>query len=191
MQFGFRMCSTSVSGSNSFSDQASDNVMRAGGYVNGSPVDTPSVDAVSDGASGIASGGSGGSVGEQISQILHDRNPSRVLNFSLSNPGICIDGFGELPLPLNELTVKHITALHPAKAPVGEGISGDTVPRSHWELPASQFSIANPDWELAVDEAVEIFKLMLGMGDCRVEAKLSKLLICQPGDPSTAPRLGE
>lgn len=98
-------------------------------------------------------------------------------------PGLKIDGFGEIPFPINSLQAKALILLA-HKAPFGKGsqtIYDDTV-RSCWEIDADKLSLSNPAWTKFLGKAISNIKSDLGLEGYAIAAHLYKLLIYEEGD---------
>ena len=98
-------------------------------------------------------------------------------------PGLTIDGFGEIPFPINSIQAKALIQLA-HKAPFGKGgqtLYDDTV-RSCREIDAEKLSFNNPDWMKFLVKAISNVKADLGLENYDVAAHLYKLLIYEEGD---------
>jgi len=98
-------------------------------------------------------------------------------------PGLHINGFGEVPLPLTAETAKSLIALA-EKAPFGKGSETvkDTNVRSAWEIDASKISFNNKAWDEKIKGIINELKEDLGIEKHKVKASLYKLLIYEKGD---------
>lgn len=69
------------------------------------------------------------------------------------NPGICLKNGGAIGLPLSDGDAKVLRAashLRPPEKPLESSIG-----RTIWVVPADEFEIKNPAWELFLQEAIE------------------------------------
>ncbi len=98
-------------------------------------------------------------------------------------PGMSIDGFGPLPLPLTESVAESLLS-HANKAKFGKGSQTieDTSVRSTWEFDAEKVSFNNPEWDGFISETTSHVLEGLGMKDRQVRAEFYKMLIYQEGD---------
>jgi hypothetical protein len=98
-------------------------------------------------------------------------------------PGLKIDGFGEIPFPINTMQAKALIQLA-HKAPFGKGgqTTYDGTVRSCWEIDADKLSLGNPAWTKFLNKAISNIKVDLGLEDSTIAAHLYKLLIYEEGD---------
>lgn len=97
-------------------------------------------------------------------------------------PGLVIDGFGDLGLPVNEVQVKALKKLS-RRAPYGKGRQTitDTAVRSAWEIDGDQIDFQNEAWIKYFKSILREVKKGLGLDDRTVEAEVYKLLIYETG----------
>eukprot|EP00029_Vermamoeba_vermiformis_P004973 TRINITY_DN1599_c0_g3_i3.p1 TRINITY_DN1599_c0_g3~~TRINITY_DN1599_c0_g3_i3.p1 ORF type:complete len:202 (-),score=5.82 TRINITY_DN1599_c0_g3_i3:1051-1656(-) len=99
-------------------------------------------------------------------------------------PGLHINGFGEVGLPLREREAKELITLC-QRAPFGRGEKTivDTNVRNTWQLSPSEIQILNPDFIKQIKSLVKkTVAIELGVGpSANVAARLYKLLIYEPG----------
>lgn len=98
-------------------------------------------------------------------------------------PGLEVEGFGEIALPLVPLQAQALLKFATA-APYGKGSKTITDPsvRSAWEIDGSQLRFHNPAWGTALDGLLKAIKEQMGLEDAKVTASLYKLLLYQAGD---------
>lgn len=101
----------------------------------------------------------------------------------MTNPGLRMEGLGEIGLPLNPIQAKEIIKLA-KKAPFGKGslTITDTSVRSAWEVDANQLSFQNEEWEKFLGKILKKVKKGLGIGKQKVQANLYKMLLYEKGD---------
>ncbi len=102
----------------------------------------------------------------------------------LVNPGLFIQGVGNVGLPLSDRDAKLIIgASH--KAPFGKGSETivDENVRKTWELNASQVAIRNPAWEKSFNPILDRVAKALGIaaGGSGISAHLHKVLLYAKG----------
>ena len=97
-------------------------------------------------------------------------------------PGLKVKGVGHIALPLLEHQAKALIELS-QKSPYGRGEETilDTNVRNSWQIAAEDFELTNPQWEEALQEAVEQIGKQLGLDDCKIEFEQYKLLIYEKG----------
>jgi predicted 2-oxoglutarate/Fe(II)-dependent dioxygenase YbiX len=97
-------------------------------------------------------------------------------------PGLKVKGVGHIALPLLEQQAKSLIKLS-QQAPFGYGEETivDTNVRNSWQIAAEDFELTNPQWEEALQEAVEQIGKQLGLDDCKIEFEQYKLLIYEQG----------
>lgn len=101
--------------------------------------------------------------------------------FDLIPPGIHIDGFGPLSLPvLPDQAARLIAAATPAPFGRGEDTVIDTEVRRSWQIGPERVSIAGKRWGATLDAIVARAAAGLGAGD-GVEAEFYKLLVYDAG----------
>lgn len=98
-------------------------------------------------------------------------------------PGLHIEGYGELPLPLTSANAKQLIATA-QKASFGKGSKTvkDTNVRSAWEIDASKIEFKNKAWDKKLSKIISKVKDNLGIEEREVNASLYKLLIYEQGD---------
>ncbi len=98
-------------------------------------------------------------------------------------PGLHIQGFGEVSIPLLPSQAKEIIQLA-HKAPFGMGSKTiiDTNVRSAWEIDATQISFLNKDWFGFLTKITKKVKEGLGIENSEVIPSLYKFLIYEEGD---------
>ncbi|MFT5326339.1 MAG: putative 2-oxoglutarate/Fe(II)-dependent dioxygenase YbiX [Planctomycetaceae bacterium] len=104
-----------------------------------------------------------------------------LLESTPDGPGIELDGFGQLPLPLRPKHVREMIAFAET-APYGKGTRTlvDLSVRNSLEINASKLALSD-EWNAAVGEAARQSAQALGLPDDCIQAKLYKLLIYQKG----------
>jgi hypothetical protein len=102
---------------------------------------------------------------------------------SYQNPGLQIEGLGEIGLPLFAEQAQALIALA-HKAPFGKGALTitDTTVRSAWEIDAAQLRFNNPEWPAHLQQLLKSVADGLGIDPKRINANLYKLLIYEAGD---------
>ncbi|KAI9882227.1 MAG: Sorting nexin mvp1 [Watsoniomyces obsoletus] len=100
------------------------------------------------------------------------------------NPGLHIEGVGNVGLPLSDRDAKLIIeASH--KAPFGKGSETivDENVRKTWELNATQVRTRNPAWEKSLERILDLVASGLGIlaGQRAIKARLHKLLLYEEG----------
>src|SRR5205823_5324863 len=107
-------------------------------------------------------------------------------------PGLEVTGVGAVALPLEQ---PQATALkqQARQAPYGKGTRTlvDTDVRRVWEIDAGQVVLANPQWNEVLQRAVAAAGTELGLEKQKLEARLYKLLLYEPGSFFLAHRDGE
>ena len=98
-------------------------------------------------------------------------------------PGLNINGFGELALPVTELQAQNlIKVAH--KAPFGKGSQTivDEKVRNTWEIDAANLTFKNPQWDTWLQEILVKIKMDLGIDAKNISASLYKMLLYEKGD---------
>jgi hypothetical protein len=97
------------------------------------------------------------------------------------NPGLEIDGFGQVPLPLCPRDAREIKQLS-QQAPFGSGHQTvvDTSVRKTWELDQTQFRASNPCWQTFLDDQI-LARASQALGLVGAQAKPHKLLLYESG----------
>jgi hypothetical protein len=107
-------------------------------------------------------------------------------------PGLEVTGVGPVALPLEK---RQAVALKERahQAPYGKGTETivDTDVRRVWEIDADQVTLANPEWDDVVAQAVRAAQADLGLEIQPLQAHLYKLLLYEPGSFFLAHRDGE
>src|SRR5262245_38577885 len=107
-------------------------------------------------------------------------------------PGLEVAGVGAVALPLEK---RQAVALKERahQAPYGKGTQTvvDTDVRRVWEIDADQVTLANPEWDDVVAQAVRAARADLGLENQPLQAHLYKLLLYEPGSFFLAHRDGE
>ncbi|KAK7403543.1 hypothetical protein QQX98_010678 [Neonectria punicea] len=99
------------------------------------------------------------------------------------NPGLEMDGHGQIPLPLCPRDAQVIKkACRPAPFGIGDQTVVDDSVRKTWELDSSQFRLANPRWQAFLDgDILAAASQKLGLDVASAMAKPHKLLLYEPG----------
>ncbi len=125
-------------------------------------------------------------VDELVSAMEHARQGVNyccrgLLETTPGGPGIELDGFGQLALPLRPKHVREMIAFAET-APYGKGTRTlvDLSVRNSLEINASKLALSD-EWNAAVGEAARRSAQALGLPDDCIQAKLYKLLIYQKG----------
>lgn len=107
-------------------------------------------------------------------------------------PGLEVTGAGTVALPLDERQAAALRKLA-RQAPYGKGTQTlvDTDVRRVWEIDADQVTLANPEWQEALQIVVSAVQAGLGLEQQQLEAHLYKLLLYEPGSFFLAHRDGE
>jgi predicted 2-oxoglutarate/Fe(II)-dependent dioxygenase YbiX len=107
-------------------------------------------------------------------------------------PGLEVTDLGPVALPLEKRQAAALKKLA-RQAPYGKGTKTlvDTNVRRVWELDAHQVSLANPEWQDAVDSAVRAVQSALGLENQNLDAHLYKLLLYEAGSFFLPHRDGE
>jgi len=104
-------------------------------------------------------------------------------------PGLTVVGIGHIGLPL---TAQQAQALieRSEQAPFGrrEATIVDTEVRKNWQIGATEFELTNPQWQEAIQTAVDQIGKELGLVDCKISFEPYKLLIYEEGSFFTAHR---
>lgn len=125
-------------------------------------------------------------VDELVSAMEHARQGVNyccrgLLETTSDGPGIELDGFGQLTLPLRPKQVREMIAFA-ATAPYGKGTRTlvDLSVRNSLEINASKLALSD-EWNAAVGEAARRSAQSLGLPEDGIQANLYKLLIYQKG----------
>ena len=96
--------------------------------------------------------------------------------------GLKVKGVGHVALPLLEQQAKALIEFS-QQSPFGYGEETvyDTNVRKSWQIGAEDFELTNPQWEEALQEAVEQTGKQLGLDDRQIEFEQYKLLIYEKG----------
>ncbi len=107
-------------------------------------------------------------------------------------PGLEVAGVGAVALPLEKRPALAIKE-RAHQAPYGKGSQTvvDTDVRRVWEIDADQVTLANPEWDDVVAQAVRAAQADLGLEKQPLRAHLYKLLLYEPGSFFLAHRDGE
>ncbi len=124
---------------------------------------------------------------QQILEVLNNIQGSGAFCVKGKNkfkpPGLSIEGFGEVPLPLTDIVAKALIAhAHKASFGIGSKTVKDTNVRSTWEIDAEKIHFANPVWKKLVTRTTAKVIEGLGMQGRMAKANLYKLLLYQQGD---------
>ena len=97
------------------------------------------------------------------------------------HPGLIIEGYGTVGLPVNERVVEGMKSSF-SQAPFGKGLETlvDTNVRNCWELGRDKYHFSNPLWEDSVQELAARSAMELGVAQS-VEAVPYKLLLYEKG----------
>lgn len=126
---------------------------------------------------------------KEITSILSATLRSRNFAYGRSianppNPGIFINGHGNIGLPLSKHDADVIIS-NSKRSPFGKGEETlvDTSVRRSWELDPSQFSLRNPEWTPMMKSILSSVcnGLQLSSGSEDVTAELYKLLLYEEG----------
>jgi predicted 2-oxoglutarate/Fe(II)-dependent dioxygenase YbiX len=98
------------------------------------------------------------------------------------SPGLKVKGVGNIALPLLEQQAKSLIKLS-QQAPFGRGEETiiDTNVRNSWQIAAEDFELTNPQWQKALQEAIDQIGKQLGLDDCKIEFEQYKLLVYEEG----------
>ncbi|MDY3553514.1 2OG-Fe(II) oxygenase [Gemmata sp. JC717] len=99
-----------------------------------------------------------------------------------ANPGLEVAGIGPVGLPLTAHQAKELAAVC-KQAPYGKGEEAlvDTSVRRVWQLAPDRFSLANPEWDEFLRDAVATVQRDLGLEKQQLESHLYNLLLYEPG----------
>ena len=97
-------------------------------------------------------------------------------------PGLKVKGIGHIALPFLEQQAKALIELS-RQSPFGRGEETiyDTNVRKSWQIAAEDFELTNPQWQEALQQAVEQIGKQLGLDDSKIEFVQYKLLIYEKG----------
>ncbi len=97
-------------------------------------------------------------------------------------PGLKVKGVGNIALPFLEQQAKALIEFS-QQSPFGYGEETifDTNVRNSWQIAAEDFELTNPQWEEALQEAVEQIGKQLGLAGGKIEFEQYKLLIYEEG----------
>jgi hypothetical protein len=97
------------------------------------------------------------------------------------NPGLEIDGYGQIPLPLCARDAQAIKeACRPAPFGKGDRTVVDDSVRKTWELDHTHFRLGNLRWQAFLDDDI-VARASQRLGLVGTQAKLHKLLLYEPG----------
>ena len=123
---------------------------------------------------------------QSIARLLAELGSSGsfATRFSIeTDPGLQVEGIGTVPLPV---TIRMAHRLCAMAQPALHGYKDQTRfdPRVHdtWEIPAGAIRFDSPQWQGALDDALERIAHGLGLpSGLRLDAELHNLLIYAPG----------
>ena len=97
-------------------------------------------------------------------------------------PGLTVAGIGHIGLPLTAEQAQALIA-RSEQAPFGrrEATIVDTHVRKNWQIGAADFALTNPQWQEAIQSAVDQIGQALGLADCQIGFEPYKLLIYEAG----------
>jgi predicted 2-oxoglutarate/Fe(II)-dependent dioxygenase YbiX len=97
-------------------------------------------------------------------------------------PGLTVAGIGHIGLPLAAEQAQALIA-RSEQAPFGrrEATIVDTDVRKNWQIGADEFALTNPQWQEAMQSAVDQIGHELGLADCQIGFEPYKLLIYEAG----------
>lgn len=97
-------------------------------------------------------------------------------------PGLTVAGIGHIGLPLTAEQAQALIA-RSEQAPFGrrEATIVDTDVRKNWQIGAADFALTNPQWQEAMQSAVDQIGQELGLADCQIGFEPYKLLIYEAG----------
>lgn len=97
-------------------------------------------------------------------------------------PGLTVVGIGHIGLPLAAEQAQALIA-RSEQAPFGrrEATIVDTDVRKNWQIGAADFALTNPQWQEAMQSAVDQIGQELGLADCQIGFEPYKLLIYEAG----------
>lgn len=98
------------------------------------------------------------------------------------NPGLIIEGLGEMVFPMNTIQARAVIDVAEA-APFGKGCETvmDREVRNGWQIDASLLSFQEPKWDAYLKKIVRKAAAEMGLKDQKVTASLYKLLIYEEG----------
>lgn len=104
-------------------------------------------------------------------------------------PGLTVAGIGHIGLPLTAQQAQALIA-QSEQAPFGrrEATIVDTEVRKNWQIGAADFELTNPQWQEAMQNAVDQIGKALGLADCTIGFEKYKLLIYEAGSFFSAHR---
>ena len=97
-------------------------------------------------------------------------------------PGLHVKGVGHIGLPLTEQQAKALIQ-RSELAPFGRGEETivDTEVRKNWQISADDFELGNPQWNEALQAAVDQIGKDLGLSGCDIGFEPYKLLVYEEG----------
>lgn len=97
-------------------------------------------------------------------------------------PGLKVKGVGNVALPLLEQQAKALIEFS-QQSPFGYGEETihDTNVRKSWQIAAEDFELTNPQWEEALQEAVDQIGKQLGLDNRKIKFEPYKFLIYEKG----------
>src|SRR5215471_11180625 len=97
-------------------------------------------------------------------------------------PGLHVKGVGHIGLPLTEQQAKALIQ-RSELAPFGRGEETivDTEVRKNWQISADDFELGNPQWNEALQAAVDQIGKDLGLSGCNIGFEPYKLLVYEEG----------
>ena len=97
-------------------------------------------------------------------------------------PGLQVKGVGPIGLPLTEHQAKALIEVsEPAPYGRGEETIVDPQVRHSWQISAEDVELGNPQWNEALQTAVDQIGKALGLSDCQINFDLYKLLVYEAG----------
>ncbi|KAL9043571.1 MAG: hypothetical protein Q9214_003247, partial [Letrouitia sp. 1 TL-2023] len=127
----------------------------------------------------------------QLKEVFASIDSSTVGSFSAafplpqaSNPGLSVDGLGEVGLPLTKRDAKELIKIcHKAPFSKGSNTIVDEAVRKTWELNPDQFKLCNNAiWDECIVGALATATVALGIGsNAGVRAELYKMLLYEDG----------
>jgi hypothetical protein len=97
-------------------------------------------------------------------------------------PGLEVSAMGSVSLPLGKQQAAQLKKqAHLAPYGKGEQTLVDPDVRRVWEIDAEHVTLANPEWQEVVEQAVRAMQEELGLEKQKLQAHLYKLLLYEPG----------